>query len=253
MISASVLGLVLSARALRTGCGWLMESAATWRGAPTWRRSGTNGAGQERAAAGAGGGDPGILAPTIFFLGLNGVFGALTHLQRLQHRQLSRASSSRSACCQGAGFTGAATGVNLARDIEGGWFDRLLVSPAPRWVLLAGTRPRRQRRALIPATFVLVVAPGCSAPLAGIVGLLIALVLVMGMAVVAATGALAGLRFRSAVCGAADAERGCWLADPHHHRLRAAGAPAAGGCRPSPSQPGHAGGRGRPPGLRRRR
>ena len=33
---------------------------------------------------------------------------------------------------QGAGFTGAATGVNLARDIEQGWFDRLLVSPAPR-------------------------------------------------------------------------------------------------------------------------
>ena len=44
---------------------------------------------------------------------------------------------------QGAGFTGAATGVNLARDIEQGWFDRLLVSPAPRWVLLAGHGARR--------------------------------------------------------------------------------------------------------------
>ena len=40
---------------------------------------------------------------------------------------------------QGAGFTGAATGVNLARDIEQGWFDRLLASPAPRSALLAGT------------------------------------------------------------------------------------------------------------------
>ncbi len=41
---------------------------------------------------------------------------------------------------QGAGFTGAATGVNLARDIEQGWFDRLLASPAPRPAILS--RPR---------------------------------------------------------------------------------------------------------------
>mgnify|MGYP006200159881 CR=1 FL=1 len=39
---------------------------------------------------------------------------------------------------QGAGFTGAATGVNLARDIEQGWFDRLLVGPSSRPVLLTG-------------------------------------------------------------------------------------------------------------------
>ena len=32
-------------------------------------------------------------------------------------------------CLQGAGFAGAATGANLARDIEQGWFDRLLVAP----------------------------------------------------------------------------------------------------------------------------
>ena len=53
---------------------------------------------------------------------------------------------------QGAGFTGAATGVNLARDIEQGWFDRLLVSPAPRPVLLAGLVLSAALRSLIPAT-----------------------------------------------------------------------------------------------------
>ena len=52
---------------------------------------------------------------------------------------------------QGAGFTGAATGVNLARDIEQGWFDRLLVSPAPRPVLLAGLVISASLRSLIPA------------------------------------------------------------------------------------------------------
>ena len=59
---------------------------------------------------------------------------------------------------QGAGFTGAAAGVNLARDIEQGWLDRLLVSPAPRWVLLAGTVLAAGARALIPATFVFAIA-----------------------------------------------------------------------------------------------
>jgi ABC-2 type transport system permease protein len=39
---------------------------------------------------------------------------------------------------QAAAFTGAATGVNVARDIELGWFDRILVSRAPRPVILAG-------------------------------------------------------------------------------------------------------------------
>ena len=58
---------------------------------------------------------------------------------------------------QGAGFTGAATGVNLARDIELGWFDRLLVSPAPRSVLLAGLVISASLRSLIPAAVLLIV------------------------------------------------------------------------------------------------
>ena len=73
---------------------------------------------------------------------------------------------------QGAGFTGAAAGVNLARDIEQGWLDRLLVSPAPRWVLLAGTVLAASARALIPATFVFVVALLLGASFPGVDGLL---------------------------------------------------------------------------------
>ena len=70
-------------------------------------------------------------------------------------------TTSRSSCpvglLQGAGFTGAATGVNLARDIELGWFDRLLASPAPRPVLLAGTVLSASLRALMPMTLLLIV------------------------------------------------------------------------------------------------
>ena len=81
---------------------------------------------------------PGVLAPTIFFVGLTSVFGNLTDLRGLRHRHLPELPDP-GVLLQGAGFTGAATGVNLARDIEQGWFDRLLASPAPRPALLAAS------------------------------------------------------------------------------------------------------------------
>ncbi|HEY2333958.1 MAG TPA: ABC transporter permease [Solirubrobacterales bacterium] len=140
---------------------------------------------------------PGVLAPTIFFLGLNGVFGALTQLRGFS------AGSYESfivpvSMLQGAGFTGAAAGVNLARDIEGGWVDRLLVSPTPRWVLLAGTVLAASARSLIPATFVFVIALLLGAGWPGIEGLLITYFMVAAMAAVAACwGSALALRFKS--------------------------------------------------------
>jgi ABC-2 type transport system permease protein len=140
---------------------------------------------------------PGVLAPTIFFLGLTAVFGSLTLLPGFT------TSSYQSflipvSLMQGAAFTGAATGVNLARDIEQGWFDRLLASPAPRPVLLAGLVLAASLRSLIPATFLLVVALAVGAHWPGLLGLAIALFVVMGMAVVAATwGTSLAFRFRT--------------------------------------------------------
>lgn len=99
---------------------------------------------------------------------------------------------------QGAGFTGAAAGVNLARDIEGGWVDRLLVSPAPRWVLLAGTVLAASARALIPATFVLAIALALGAGFPGIDGLAVCYLMVAAMAAVAACwGSMLALHFKS--------------------------------------------------------
>ena len=108
---------------------------------------GADGAGQERAGARVpAAAIPGVLAPTIFFLGINGVFGELTQLTGFSGDSYASFIVPVS-MLQGAGFTGAATGVNLARDIEQGWLDRLLASPAPRWVaarrdvIAAGVRP----------------------------------------------------------------------------------------------------------------
>ena len=65
---------------------------------------------------------------------------------------------------QSAAFTGAATGVNLARDIESGWFDRMLLAPAPRWVVLGGLVVSAGVRVLLPS--LLLVAIGMIAGLA---------------------------------------------------------------------------------------
>jgi ABC transporter DrrB family efflux protein len=140
---------------------------------------------------------PGVLAPTIFYLGLNGVFGNLIKLSGFDAPSYSSFIIPVS-MLQGAGFTGAAAGVNLARDIEQGWFDRLAASPAPRWVLLSGNILSASVRALIPATVLLGVAMIIGAHFPGALGLVIAFTLVMGMAAVAACwGSMLALHYRS--------------------------------------------------------
>lgn len=140
---------------------------------------------------------PGVLAPTIFFLGLTAVFGSLTLLPGFTTDTYQNWLLPIS-LLQGAGFTGAATGVNLARDIEQGWFDRLLASPAPRFVLLAGMVVSAALRALIPATVLLTVGLAIGTSWPGLGGLVVALALVMGVGAIAACwGVALALRFRS--------------------------------------------------------
>ncbi|HVY97040.1 MAG TPA: ABC transporter permease [Solirubrobacterales bacterium] len=176
--------------------------AASIRAQPAWRANlATIGALMARArnelVRVPGAAIPGVLAPTIFFLGLNGVFGALTHLNGFSTGSYESFIVPVS-MLQGAGFTGAAAGVNLARDYEAGWVDRLLVSPAPRWVLLAGTVLAASARALIPATFVLAIALALGAGWPGVDGLLVCFAMVAAMAAVAACwGSFLALRFRS--------------------------------------------------------
>jgi ABC-type multidrug transport system permease subunit len=140
---------------------------------------------------------PGVLAPTIFFLGLSSVFGHLTLLPGFDSKSYQSFLIPIS-LMQGAGFTGAATGVNLARDIEQGWFDRLLVSPAPRPVLLAGLVISASLRSLIPAAVLLVVGFALGVSWPGIEGLAIAIAIVMGMGTLAALwGCALALKFKS--------------------------------------------------------
>ena len=140
---------------------------------------------------------PGVLAPTIFFIGLTSVFAELTELRGFGTDNYQSFLIPVS-LLQGAGFTGAATGVNLARDIEQGWFDRLLASPAPRPAILAGLVFSASVRALIPAVVLLSVAFAVGADWPGALGLLVTFVGVMAMGTVAALyGCALALRFRT--------------------------------------------------------
>jgi ABC transporter DrrB family efflux protein len=140
---------------------------------------------------------PGVLAPTIFILGITSVFGKLTLLPGFSTDSYLTFILPVG-FLQGAGFTGAATGVNLARDIELGWFDRLLVSPAPRGVLLAGTVLSSSLRALLPVMLLMIVGLSLGAHFPGLGGLLIA-VLMAGMfsAIAASYAVTLALKFKT--------------------------------------------------------
>jgi ABC-2 type transport system permease protein len=140
---------------------------------------------------------PGVLAPTIFMLGISSVFGAAVHLPGFGATSF-RAFIVPVGFLQSASFAGAATGVNLARDIEQGWFDRLLLCPTPRVVLLGGIVSSASLRALLPSSFLLAVALAFGVHFPGLLGILLAAFLVMGLAMaVAFYAVLIALRFRT--------------------------------------------------------
>lgn len=140
---------------------------------------------------------PGVLAPSIFLVGLSGVFGEAARLPGFDATDF-RTFIVPVGLLQGAAFTGAATGVNLARDIERGWFDRLMVCPAPRVTILVGLVASAALRALLPATFLLCVAFALGVDWPGAGALAIDALLVMGLATVMALYAvLVALRFKT--------------------------------------------------------
>jgi ABC-type multidrug transport system permease subunit len=133
---------------------------------------------------------PATIAPVIFMLGITGQFGRLTGLEGFPTESYLSWVVPLS-CLQGAGFAGAATGANLARDIEQGWFDRLLVAPVPRPLLVIGPILGAVTRSLVPATVVLLVGLAIGAELTG--GVLGLIALYVACAAFCATAALWGI------------------------------------------------------------
>jgi ABC-type multidrug transport system permease subunit len=145
---------------------------------------------------------PATIAPVIFMLGMSGQFGRLTGLDGFPTDSYLSWIVPLS-CLQGAGFAGAATGSNLARDIEQGWFDRLLVAPVPRPVLLLGPILGGVTRALVPVTVVLLAGLALGAEITGGVAGVLALYAAAAAFCVAAAlwGVFIALTFRTQQAG----------------------------------------------------
>jgi ABC transporter DrrB family efflux protein len=128
---------------------------------------------------------PGVLAPSIFMLGLTAVFGKLAVLPGFTSDDFISFLIPIS-LLQAAAFSGAATGVNLARDIEHGWFDRLLVAPSARATLLAGTVLSAGFRSIMPVSMALVVGFAFGVDFPGLDGLALAVLIVLAFATLVA-------------------------------------------------------------------
>jgi ABC-type multidrug transport system permease subunit len=140
---------------------------------------------------------PGVLAPAIFMIGLSGVFGQAAHLPGFPDTDY-RTFIIPVGLLQGAGFTGAATGVNLARDIEQGWFDRLMLAPVARPTILAGLVASAALRCLLPVTFLLIVGFCLGVDWPGFDGLALSLLLIVGFAAAATCWSTSlALKFRT--------------------------------------------------------
>jgi ABC-type multidrug transport system permease subunit len=145
---------------------------------------------------------PATIAPLVFMLGITGQFGRLTGLEGFPTESYLSWIVPLS-CLQGAGFAGAATGSNLARDIEQGWFDRLLVAPVPRPLLVAGPILGAVTRSMVPATVVLIAGLVIGAELTGgVLGLLALYVACAGFCACAALwGIFMAVTFRTQQAG----------------------------------------------------
>lgn len=84
------------------------------------------------------------------------------------------------ATVMGAGFAGINAGMTLARDIEGGFVDRLIASPAPRITLILGPLMAAGIRSLFTTTVVLAAGLIGGVGLPGLGGTLVVYLLAIG-------------------------------------------------------------------------
>jgi ABC-2 type transport system permease protein len=103
------------------------------------------------------------------------------------------------ATVQGAAFAGITTGLGVARDLEGGFFDRLLLSSAHRSALVAGPLLAGMLRALLPVTLLTIVALVSDASfVGGFMGWITLVVACLGVALAAGAYAFGlAVRFKT--------------------------------------------------------
>lgn len=97
---------------------------------------------------------PAIAMPVFFTVAFSGTFRSLTMIPGFPTDQILNWMVPYS-CLQGASFAGLGSIFGLGRDIESGFHDRLLLSPAPRWSIAGAPVAYSAMRSLVPIAIVL--------------------------------------------------------------------------------------------------
>lgn len=129
---------------------------------------------------------PAVVAPTLVLLGITGVLGKLADTPGFVQAPNYITFLLPWGVLQAASFAGGATGVNLARDIEDGFLDRLLVSPMPRALVLLSSAASAAARTVPAIVVMLVVAAIFGAEFPGLGGVLVMCATGLGFAIIAA-------------------------------------------------------------------
>ncbi|MGB1675862.1 MAG: ABC transporter permease [Miltoncostaeaceae bacterium] len=98
---------------------------------------------------------PSLVMPLFILIATAGAFHGIGALPQFAGESYL-AFTIPMAAVMGAGFAGINSGMTLARDLEGGFFDRLQSSPAPRLALVLGPMLAAQARSLVTTLVVLI-------------------------------------------------------------------------------------------------
>lgn len=99
---------------------------------------------------------PVIVMPIFFTIAFSGTFRGLTELPGYPTDNIYNWMVPY-ACLQTASFGALATAFGLGRDLEGGFYDRMLLSPAARWVVPAAGVLWAMVRAVLPLAITLTI------------------------------------------------------------------------------------------------
>jgi ABC-2 type transport system permease protein len=138
---------------------------------------------------------PLVAMPVFFVIAFSGSFGSLTRLPSFPTDNILNWMVPF-AILQGSAFAGFGTGFGTVRDIETGFYDRLLLAPGSRAGLLVGPILAGIVRCTITLAIVLTIGVAIGADLpGGLVGVAALWVAAVGVAILA-TGWALGLVFR---------------------------------------------------------